>query len=263
MERTLIAVAIMGLLICVGSGCGSAPETGGRQLKVGMILNTGGEKDHGYNEYSLQGAAGAAEAAGIEFEYIVSRVKRDYDDNITRMVKAGADLIFTVGFDLARATARAANAYPDTRFVIIDYAYYPGSGCPEGVDSCYTQAGGLANVTSLVFKEDQPAFLAGALAACMSQTQVIGTVAGEKIPPVVRLVTGFENGARSVNPDIISKKIYIPDFNDPETGRKQGRRFIHSGADILFCPAGTTGLGGLGPPGRPELWPWGWMWINT
>jgi basic membrane protein A len=226
-------------------GCNSPPAPTEKKLKVGMVLDTGGVDDRGFNEYSLKGAREAAAKAGIEFSYVASESTALYERNIDKMIAEGADLIFTVGFTLANATAKAAIRYPEHHFAIIDYAYSPGSGCPETVQDCYTVAGGLANVTSLVFAEDQPAYLAGALAACLSKTGIIGSVAGHEIPPVVRFVEGFENGARSVRPNVVTHKRYIPDFDDPDTGRVAAMDFISKGADVLFCAGGTTGLGGL------------------
>mgnify|MGYP001555550679 CR=1 FL=1 len=217
----------------------------GQVLRVGMVLDTGGDQDRGYNEYSLHGARSAAHTLGLEFEYVISASKDEYEQNIETMIRNGADLIFTVGYTLADATAAAARRYPDKQFAIIDYAFTPGRGCAGNVADCYTEAGGLSNVTSIVFSEDQPAYLAGVLAACVSDTGELGIVAGEKIPPVVRLVEGFEKGARSINPGIITRKRYIPDFNDPVTGYGVGMSFISKGADVLFCPAGATGIGGL------------------
>ena len=245
---TKIFTWILGLWIAVvflSFGCDQSPKSTEKKRKVGMVLDTGGDTDRGFNEYSLKGARDAAKAAGIEFEYLASESTGIYERNIDQVIAEGADLVFTVGFALANATAKAAIRYPDRHFVIMDYAYSPGSGCPDTVEDCYTDKGGLGNVTSLLFAEDQPAFLAGVLAACMSKTDVIGSVAGYEIPPVVRFVEGFENGARSINTDIVAHKRYIPDFNDLNTGRVVAMDFISKGADVLFCPGGTTGLGGL------------------
>jgi len=225
--RKLMQAAYILILIVIMTGCEQSPQK------------------HGFNEYSLKGAMDAANQAGIDFDYLASESTAIYERNIEKVIAEGADLIFTVGFSLANATAKAAQRYPDRHFVIMDYAYYPGNGCSDTVGDCYTVEGGYANVTSLVFAEDQPAYLAGALAACMSQSGVIGSVAGFEIPPVVRFVEGFKNGARSVNPDIITFKRYIPDFNDAATGHVVATDFIGKGADVLFSLGGTTGLGGL------------------
>ncbi|WP_163337694.1 BMP family ABC transporter substrate-binding protein [Desulfopila sp. IMCC35008] len=234
------------IIVCIIlPGCEKQEKTKITKLKVGMILDTGGDSDKGFNEYSLQGAKNAAEKAGIEFEYLISESTSIFERNIEKVIKEGADLVFTVGFALANATAKAALRYPDRHFVIMDSAYFPGNGCSESVNDCYTEEGGLTNVTSLLFAEDQPAYLAGVLAACMSKTDIIGSVAGYEIPPVVRFVEGFINGARSVKPGITTYKRYIPDFNDPDTGKVVATDFISKGADVLFCPGGKTGLGGL------------------
>jgi basic membrane protein A and related proteins len=245
MNRHIGTILLVIAVILVLAACNKPSEPPRKKLKVGMVLDTGGDNDRGFNEYSLRGAREAAEKAGIDFSYVVSESTAMYERNIDKMIAKGADLIFTVGFALANATAKAAMRYPERHFAIIDYAYAPGSGCPETVQDCYTKEGGLANVTSLVFAEDQPAYLAGALAACMSKTGVIGSVAGYEIPPVVRFVEGFENGARSVRPDIVTHKRYIPDFNDADTGKVVAMDFISKGADVLFCAGGTTGLGAL------------------
>lgn len=240
-----LLLSLLLVTLVIFSGCDQPAEFKEKKRKVGMVLDTGGDTDRGFNEYSLKGAREAAELAGIDFDYMVSESTGVYERNIDKVIAEGADLVFTVGFTLANATAKAAIRYPDRHFAIMDYAYFPGSGCPENVDDCYTPAGGLSNVSSLLFTEDQPAYLAGVMAACMSKTGIIGSVAGYEIPPVVRFVEGFQNGARSVKPDIVAHKRYIPDFNDQNTGKIVAMDFISKGADVLLCVGGTTGLGGL------------------
>jgi basic membrane protein A len=66
-----------------------------------------------------------------------------------------------------------------------------------------------------------------------------------EIPPVVRFVVGYQNGAKSVNPDVETLNVYIPDFNDPATGKQAGETQIAEGADIIFGVGGNTGNGGL------------------
>ena len=96
-----------------------------------------------------------------------------------------------------------------------------------------------------MFAEDQVGYLAGVLAGCMSESGVIGTVSGMEIPPVVKYVVGYQTGAKSQNPDIETLNVYIPDFNDPATGKQAGETMIADGADILFGVGGNTGNGGL------------------
>jgi basic membrane protein A len=242
------------LMLCLGLwlgsvllvACSSAAPTPVAKQKVGVMIDSGSEKDKSFNEYTLKGAREAATAAGLEFAYVGPQSASDYERTLESLIATeDPDLVITVGFRMGDATAEAARKHPEIKFAIVDNAYFPGSGCPETVDDCYTQEGGLSNVTSLMFAEDEVGYLAGVLAACMSQTGTVASVAGIEIPPVVRFVTGFQNGARSVKPDIIILNQYIPDFNDPATGKVVAQDFINQGADVIFGAAGNTGNGGL------------------
>jgi basic membrane protein A len=181
----------------------------------------------------------------MEFAHIVSESTTDYEKNIDNFIEEGCGMIITVGFLMGDSTAAAAKANPDITFAIVDVEYFPGGGCDETVANCYTEEGGLGNVTSLMFAEDEVGYLAGVLAGCVSESGVIGSVSGMEIPPVVRFVEGFQTGAASQNPDIETLNVYIPDFNDPSTGKQAGETMIADGADIIFGVGGNTGNGGL------------------
>ena len=231
-----LAFVFLSLLL---AACDPVPD------KACIVLDTGGENDKGFNEQSLKGAREAALEAGLDFAHIVSSSENDYSPHINRFIEEDCDLIMTVGFLMGEATAVAAKANPDIRFAIVDLAYFPGAGCDETVSDCYTVEGGLGNVTSLMFAEDEVGYLAGTLAGCMSETGVIGSVAGMEIPPVIRFVTGYQNGARQINPDVTTLNNYIPDFNDPAAGKQEGDAQIRQGADVIFGVGGNTGNGGL------------------
>ncbi|MFZ0547124.1 MAG: BMP family ABC transporter substrate-binding protein [Candidatus Promineifilaceae bacterium] len=234
----VVAIIILSLILAACSGNSQAE-------KVCVVLDTGGENDKSFNEFTLKGAREAAEEEGLEFAHIVSESATDYEKNIDNFISEGCGMIITVGFLMGDSTAAAAQANPDIKFAIVDYSYAPGAGCAEDVADCYTEEGGLSNITSLMFAEDQVGYLAGVLAGCMSDSGVVGTVSGMEIPPVVRYVTGFQTGAKSQNPDIETLNVYIPDFNDPSTGKQAGETMIADGADILFGVGGNTGNGGL------------------
>lgn len=240
-------ISLLVVLVLFSSMIITACSSGGQTeaKKVCAVLDTGGENDKSFNEFTLKGAREAAEANGLEFAHIVSEATSDYEKNINNFVDEGCGLIITVGFLMGDATAAAARANPDVKFAIVDVSYGPGFGCDENVADCYTEEGGLANVTSLMFAEDEVGYLAGVLAGCMTQTDVIGTVSGMEIPPVVKFVVGYQNGAKSVNPEIETLNVYIPDFNDPATGKQAGQTQISSGADVIFGVGGNTGNGGL------------------
>jgi basic membrane protein A len=243
--RCLALLLIASTLLAACGGAAAAPTPVPEKPKVAVLMGSDGPQDHGFNEYTLKGARESAEAAGLEFTSATEESNTDHEKYIEDLVAGGADLVITVGFQLADATASAARKYPNIKFAIVDTAYSPGFGCPDTVTDCYTAEGGLANVTSLMFAEDEIGYLAGVLAACMSKTNTVGTVAGMELPPVKRFVVGFQNGAKSVKPDVVTLNQYIPDFSDPATGKAVGEEFIGQGADVLFGVGGSTGNGGL------------------
>jgi basic membrane protein A len=210
-----------------------------------MVIDSGGENDRSFNQYSLEGARSAADAAALDFSYVTAQTTSDYERHIETLIEGDADFIITNGFRMGVATANAARRYPDVHFVTTDTAFFPGAGCPETVTDCYDEEGGLVNVTSLVFAEDEVGYLAGVLAACMSETGIIASIAGVELPPVVRFVVGYQTGAQTHNADITTLNQYIPDFNDPSTGNVVAQDFINQGADVIFGVGGNTGNGGL------------------
>jgi basic membrane protein A len=232
--------------LTVLAGCARATPVAVAKQKVGILIDAGSEDDRAFNQSTLQGVREAAESAGLDFVMQTPQSASDYERALLALVSTEQpDLVVTVGFRMGDATAKVARKNPAIRFVIIDNAYLPGAGCAETVTDCYQEGGGLSNVTSLMFAEDQIGYLAGVLAACMSLNNVIASVAGLEIPPVERFVQGFQNGARSVKPNIVTLNQYIPDFNDPDTGKVVAQSFIRDRADVIFGVAGKTGNGAL------------------
>jgi basic membrane protein A len=145
------------------------------------------------------------------------------------------------------ATAIKAKQYPNIKFAIIDNAYFPTKGakpCDETKKDCYSD-GGLKNVTSLMFQEDQVGFLAGVLAGGMTKSGTVCTVSGMEIPPVVKFVVGYQNGAKWTKPGVKTLNVYIPSFDDTPKGKETGQSMIGQGCDVIFGVGGNTGNGGL------------------
>lgn len=228
---------------------GCAPATSSEQPEasgvIGVVIDTGGELDRSFNQYTLEGARRAAAELGYDVVTASPETTNEFSEPISRVIEAGATMVVTVGFRQGVATAQAARTYPDIHFAIVDTAYFPGEGCAITVDDCYSPEGGLTNVTSLLFAEDEVAYLAGVLAACMSETGTIASVGGIEIPPVVRFIEGYAAGARSFDPAIVVLNSYLPDFNDPPRGEVTAQSFINQGADVVFAAAGNSGNGAL------------------
>ncbi|MCW5852944.1 MAG: BMP family ABC transporter substrate-binding protein [Anaerolineae bacterium] len=219
-----------------------APKTGGTgaKIKVGLVTDQGGVNDKSFNQSAWAGVQKAIKDLGIEGKFIESKAETDYEKNLDIFANEKYDLILGVGFLMGDALAKKAKQYPDRKFAIVDNAYFPAkAGDPD------PYATDLKNVTSLMFQEDEVGYLAGVLAGCMTKTGTVCTVSGMEIPPVVRYVVGYQNGAKSQNPQIKALNTYIPSFVDSAKGKETGLAMIGQSCDVVFGVGGITGNGGL------------------
>ena len=215
-------------------------------LCIGLVTDVGRIDDKSFNQSAWEGAQQAAEALGAaEVNYVETTNATDYAANIDLFAGQGYDIIVTVGFAMGEATATAAGTYPDIDFI--------------GVDQFQGET--IANLTGLVFNEDKAGYLAGVLAASLSESGTIASVLGtDLVPPVVAFNEGYKNGAMSVNPDINIIDTYHPGgldvaFTDPEWGATTAQQAIDQGADIIFGAGGQTGNGALiQAAGNDGLW---------
>jgi basic membrane protein A len=243
-KKLYVVMSIFVIAVLLLSGCGT---TASKKLKIGLVTDTGGVNDKSFNQSAWDGVQKAAKEFGYDAKYIESKQPTDYEKNIDQFATEKYDVIVTVGFLMGDATAAKAKQYPNIKFAIIDNAYFPTKdsvACPDTVKDCYDD-GGLKNTTSLMFQEDQVGFLAGVLAAGMTKTGTVCTVSGMEIPPVVRFVVGYQNGAKWMKSDVKSLNVYIPSFVDPAKGKETGQSMIGQGCDVIFGVGGNTGNGGL------------------
>jgi basic membrane protein A len=242
----VVAIAALAATALSGVSCGTTtgPSSScAKTYKVGLVTDVGKLSDKSFNFDSFNGVKDAQADASlcVQGKAIESSVEADYPKNIQTFLDAGYDMIVTVGFKLGDATIKAAKANPNVKFAMVDFADFAELG----------KATHPANLVGLTFKEDQPGFLAGALAGLMTQTNVVGAVAGlVTVPPVVNYVKGYTNGAHYTNPKVKVLSIYQPesgakDFNDPDWGKQQAITFFGQNADIIFGVGGNTGNGGL------------------
>jgi len=259
MHKRSLGLSLIGSLAIIVSACGTAAtptpassQAGGKAIKVGVVTDVGQLEDKSFNQSSNEGAKAAALATGGSHEVIVTKAISDYAANIQTLIDNKFDVIVTVGFLIGTDTAKAAKANPNVKFVGVDQGIcVDEKGDPDPKFGCKGDAAKLLpNYQGIVFAEAQPGYLAGVVAASISKSGTIGAVGGTNVPPVVNYWRGYENGAKSIKPDI--KVLYQetdPDpskgFNDQSKGKTIANQFLSQGADVIFQIAGLTGQGAL------------------
>ena len=242
MKKLYLLFAVLAIAALALSACGGAPAEASEDncadeavLCVGLVTDVGEIDDKSFNQSAWEGVQQAADELGAFVKYVETKDAKDYAANIGLFAEKDYDVIVTVGFALGQATVEEAAKYPNINFI--------------GVDQW--QAEELANVTGLLFPEDKAGFMAGALAAQLSQTGTIAAVLGtDLVPPVVAFKEGYEAGARYINPDINLISTYHPGgmdvaFVDPEWGATTAKQALDQGADVVFGAGGKTGNGAL------------------
>ncbi len=232
----------------------------GANLKIAVVTDVGTIDDKNFNQYSYEGAqngsndVGATEPAGV-VPYVVPTDASQYATAIQGFLDIGYNVIVTVGFNLTHDTIVAAKANPDVWFIGVDQA--PCIDANGDDDTTFTCAGDptvlLPHFIGLQYQEDQAGYLAGIVAASISQNANVGAIGGiNLVPAVVRYIQGYELGAQSVNPSITVNSAYVSTsdfgvaFNDPGTGKTFANQFIQTNhPDVLFQVAGKTGNGVL------------------
>jgi basic membrane protein A len=99
------------------------------------------------------------------------------------------------------------------------------------------------NVTGFNNDWGAPAFVAGAIAASMSKTKVVGYVGGAQIPPTTQAAAAFAAGAKSVNPNIKVLSTITGDFNNVSQAKAATTSQIDANADVIF-PFLDAGIAG-------------------
>ena len=122
-------------------------------------------------------------AAKLDADIARSRAAGTTDQRarLRALARDGVDLVFCVGPEVESLVYTEATAFPDTDFVII----------PGEIHS--------ANVGSVIFTPEEAGYLAGALAAAVTEGTDVGLLRGSGRPWLERLEAGFVAGFRSAH----------------------------------------------------------------
>jgi basic membrane protein A and related proteins len=257
MKTRLLAVGAVAALAL--GACGSAPEENAAAGSASgsaaaaaflgcMVTDQGGIDDRSFNASAWKGLQNAAANTGIEVKYVTSKSESDYTPNVNSLVAEDCGNIITVGFSLGDATRTAAQANPDERFAIVDEN-------PDGNPDTADVVEPIDNVQPLLFNTAEAAYLAGYLAAGMSETGTVGTFGGIKLPTVAVFMDGMSDGIAKYNADngtdvkllgwdkAKQDGLFAGKFDSPTDGKNLAKNLIQQGADIIMPVAGGTGLG--------------------
>lgn len=210
------------------------------ELQYGLVVTQ--LNDKGFNDLAWAGMQRAADEFDVDVQYLQDSNPGTAPARISQLIGQGVDGVVTVGFEMAQATETAAEANQDVPIAIVDF--------PN--QTPYDRG--------LLFDVDAPAFMAGYLAAGMSQSGTVCTYGGQQTPPVLIFMVGFEHGVDYYNEQNDAEVellgwstdpsapaggagIFAGSFSDQAFGRTIAAELAAQGCDIIFPVAGAVGLG--------------------
>ncbi|RQD70369.1 MAG: BMP family ABC transporter substrate-binding protein [Tindallia sp. MSAO_Bac2] len=209
------------------------------QLDIVLLINgTLGDRsffDSAHNGMQLIEQELGANVRTIEMSYD----QTSWEPTLWDVSEQDWDIIVLGTWQMQEYLEEIAPEFPDNRYIIFD----------TSVDY---SLGGLDNVYSIQYKQNEGAFLAGVLAAHVTNSDMefaddsqslIGFLGGMDIPVINDFLVGYIEGALYVDEDVKVYVSYIGDFSDSPRGKEMALAQYNDGVDIGFNVAGQAGLG--------------------
>jgi basic membrane protein A len=202
-------------------------------VRIGLVFDVGGRGDKSFNDGAYAGLLRAEKELGADVAYLEPAGSEDREAAMRLFAARGMDLILGIGFIFSSDVNAVAKDYPDRKFACVDYA--PGPGPMP------------SNVQGLVFRDEEGAFLVGAVAGLLTKSNHVGFVGGMQNPLIRKFEAGYEQGVQETCKECVVHGAYAgatPDaFRDPARGKSLAAAQIAEGADVLFHASGATGHG--------------------
>ncbi len=237
-NRKVLWLIILAALGLIASSCTerAVAKREGCKIKVGIVFDIGGKNDRSFNAAAWDGVKRAQQDLDICLYDVEPGNPTSIEPAMRAFAEKNFDLIIGVGFAQGPIMQKVALDYPNNKFAIVDGVIFEEDGKTP-----------LKNVASLVFREHEGSYLVGMIAASKSKTGTLGFLGGMDIPLIHRFEKGYEEGARSINPNIkiIDNYVGVTDgaWNNPGKGKELSLAQIEKGADVIFTAAGNSGLG--------------------
>ena len=249
MQRLLLLLSLVAIFLLVAACQGAAPQPAVEQpaeepaaaepaaeeaeqapaapaddtFKMGLLV-PGSANDEGWNQIAYDALLRIEDELGAEISYVeLEQNPASFEKAFRDYASQGYDMVLGHGFEFQDAALTVSKEYPDTYFFISSSRIYDG------------------NVIGLNTDSSQPFYLMGVMAAKMGQGA--GVIGGMEIPPIAEAITGFINGAKSVNPDFPVSSTYIGNFTDAAAAKEAALGMMAEGADVIIPDADVAGLG--------------------
>jgi len=145
------------------------------------------------------------------------------------------DIVICGTWQMQALVQKVAPDYPNQKIIVYD----------TSMDYASDTKGVYKNIYSIEYKQNDGSFLAGALAAKMSKSGIIGFVGGMDNTVILDFLLGYIQGAKNVNPNIKVVSSFVGNFSDAAKAKELTFSQYQMGADVVFSCASNAGEGTL------------------
>ena len=240
MLKGIAIAALAGAAVALVGGAGAARPP----LRVALVLEPG-MRTVPVGIDSIRGLRRSIDAFGVSGRVVTASTREPFTATLSSLAAQRYDLIISAGLVAQNATAPVAARFPRTKFAMLD------------VPIALLRRK-LPNVMGTVFRSEQPAFLAGYLAALVDQRHpghgVISSVGGVKFYAIDSLIAGYEAGARRAVRGVTMLHGYANSLDDPAKCKRLALAQIAKGSGVVFQVAGRCGDGALQAAKEQGVW---------
>lgn len=188
-----------------------------QKLEVAMLI-PGQIDDGGFMEAGYDGLMKIKNELKAEVEYI-DKVKPELElltSALRELAKNKPDLIIAHGGQNSEAAKVVAEEFPELKFVVVQ-----GDVTAE-------------NLASYEVLQEESAWLAGAAAGMLTETNTVGHISGIRVTPGLKGRAAFADGLNYTNSEANYLTTFSGDQDDVQLNKKVAQAEIDAGADIIF-----------------------------
>ena len=218
MQTPKLSLIIAGAVLALSAASLPTATVAADKTKIGFVY-VGPIGDHGWSYQHHKGLEAIKKEFGDKVETThVEKVSEgpDAERVIQQLAQKGHKLIFTTSFGFMNPTLKVAKRFPNVRFE-------HSTGFKRS-----------KNVSTYNIRYYEGRYVAGILAGKMTKSNTIGYIASFPIPEVVMGINAAYLGAKSVNPNVKFKIIWVSTWFDPGKEADAAKALADQGADVLF-----------------------------
>lgn len=244
-KKLSLLLLILTVLVLALTGCGKSEEkkeektataADAKKLSICFVV-TGQLGDKSFNDSANAGVSLIAKNLGYETKVIeIGRDQTKWQPTFEDLAESGKySIIITNGSNAGELIQKVAPNYPNQKFILFDTKLEKN----------------IPNIYAISYEQNEGSYLAGVLAAMVTNSNMPGTnpdkkigfIGGSEHPIITDFLVGYIEGAKSVDKDIKVYVSYIGSWDDTAKGKETAIAQYNQGVDIVFPAAEQAGLG--------------------